>query len=266
MKYLSFFRLRFSMGLQYRTAAIAGMCTQLFWGVMELLLYRAFYEADAAAFPMSFQAVVCYIWLQQAFLTLFAAWMFENEIFDAISDGNIAYELCRPVNIYHMWFVRSMAMRLSRVMLRCVPILLVAGLLKEPYGLVLPADVGCGIWFLVTLVLGTFVVVACTMVVYLLTFYTISPMGIRMLYGCMVDFLCGGIIPFPFLPDHIRRIVELLPFAGMQNVPLRIYSGSMSSAEMVRAVGLQVFWIVVLVAVGRALCSRAVNKVVVQGG
>ena len=30
-KYLSFFRLRFSMGLQYRTAALAGMVTQFFW-------------------------------------------------------------------------------------------------------------------------------------------------------------------------------------------------------------------------------------------
>lgn len=52
-KYISFFRLRFSMGLQYRTAAAAGIVTQFFWGAMEILVYRAFYEADAAAFPMS---------------------------------------------------------------------------------------------------------------------------------------------------------------------------------------------------------------------
>ena len=68
MKYLSFFRLRFAMGLQYRTAALAGIVTQFVWGFMEIMIFKAFYRADAASFPMSFQATVSYIWLQQAFL------------------------------------------------------------------------------------------------------------------------------------------------------------------------------------------------------
>ena len=64
-KYLSFFRMRFLMGLQYRAAAAAGVVTQFTWGFMELLVFRAFYQADASAFPMSFEAVASYIWLQQ---------------------------------------------------------------------------------------------------------------------------------------------------------------------------------------------------------
>ena len=95
-KYLSFFRMRFLMGLQYRAAAAAGVVTQFTWGFMELLVFRAFYQADASAFPMSFEAVASYIWLQQAFLALFMAWMMEAEIFSSIVDGNIAYEMCRP--------------------------------------------------------------------------------------------------------------------------------------------------------------------------
>ena len=39
-KYLSFFRLRFLMGLQYRTAALAGIVTQFAWGGMEILMYK----------------------------------------------------------------------------------------------------------------------------------------------------------------------------------------------------------------------------------
>ena len=108
-KYLAFFRLRFSTGLQYRAAAVAGIVTQFFWGAMELLAFRAFYQADPEAFPMSFQATASYVWMQQAFLALFAAWMFENEIFQCIRDGSVAYELCRPVDLYAMWFARSAA-------------------------------------------------------------------------------------------------------------------------------------------------------------
>jgi ABC-2 type transport system permease protein len=114
--------MRFIAGLQYRAAALAGIATQFVWGVMEILLYKAFYAENAAAFPMTFEALSAYIWLQQAFLALFMTWFFENEIFDTIINGGIAYELCRPISIYDMWFFRSMANRLSKAVLRCIPI------------------------------------------------------------------------------------------------------------------------------------------------
>ena len=66
--YLSFFRIRFLAGLQYRTAAWAGIATQFAWGGMNLLMYAAFYKTGADAFPMEFAALSDYIWLQQAFL------------------------------------------------------------------------------------------------------------------------------------------------------------------------------------------------------
>ena len=87
-----------------------------------------------------------------------------------------------------------------------------------------------------------------------------------MLFLSSMEFLTGAVIPLPFLPDKIKEILELLPFAAMQNVPLRIYSGSMTDAEMVRAVALQVFWLVVLMLFGKALCRVAVKRVTAQGG
>jgi len=82
----------------------------------------------------------------------------------------------------------------------------------------------------------------------------------------VVEFLSGGGIPLPFFPERIQRVLELLPFASMQNVPLRVYSGSMTQAQTQQAVALQVFWLVALVVLGRAMCNRAVRRVSVQGG
>lgn len=100
-KYQAFFRIRFINTLQYRSAAIAGMATQLAWGLMEILAFHAFYQADPSAFPMTFQQTVSYVWLQQAFLSLFMLWFFEAEIFDTITTGSIAYELVRPMDLYN---------------------------------------------------------------------------------------------------------------------------------------------------------------------
>lgn len=265
-KYLSFFRLRFAMGLQYRTAAMAGVVTQYVWGFMEIMVFRAFYRTDAGAFPMSFSATASYIWLQQAFFTLFAAWLMENEIFDAIVNGNIAYEMCRPVDIYNMWYSRSIANRMSKAVLRCFPVLIVAVLLPRPYGLTAPASPGHFVLFLATLALGLAVVVSFSMLVYVLTFFTISPQGLRIMFVSTVEFFSGAVIPLPFFPEGMQRIMELLPFASMQNVALRIYSGSMSAAEVKRAVLLQIFWLAAITMAGKLLCRVAEKRVTVQGG
>lgn len=265
-KYMAFFRLRFSMGLQYRVAALAGMSTQFFWGAMEILMFRAFYKTNPNAFPMTLQATCAYVWLQQAFLALFVTWTMESEIFDSILNGNIAYELCRPINIYNMWFSRNLASRFSSALLRCAPILLVAAFLPAPYGLMAPAGLFNLFLFFLTLLLGVGVTVAFSMLIYMLCFFTISPMGLRIVTVSMVEFFSGGIIPLPFLPDGIRQIFELLPFASMQNVPLRIYSGDLQGRDMLRALLLQVFWLCLLIIIGRCLDALAMKKVTVQGG
>lgn len=265
-KYLSFFRLRFSMGLQYRAAALGGIATQFAWGFMEIMIFRAFYRADPGAFPMSFPAIASYIWLQQAFLALFATWVTEQEIFDSIVNGNIVYELCRPIGIYNMWFTRSIAMRLSRAVLRCFPILAAAVFIPAPYGIAPPAGRKHFLLFLVTLILGLAMTVSFCVLIYILAFFTISPQGLQMIFITLTDFFGGGLIPLPFFPEKMQRAMELLPFAAMQNVPLRIYGGSMTAQEIQKAIFLQLFWLTAVTAAGKLLARLAQKRIIVQGG
>jgi ABC-2 type transport system permease protein len=258
--------MRFIAGLQYRAAALAGIATQFVWGILGILTFMAFYEVDAAAFPMTFEALSSYIWLQQAFLAIFMTWFLENDIFLTITEGGIAYELCRPIDLYNMWFVRSMASRLSKAVLRCMPILLLAAFLPYPYGIGLPTNLQAGFWFPITMVLGFLVVVAFCMLVYITTFFTYSPTGVRLVAVSLVEFFAGAVIPLPFLPEKIRQLVELLPFASMQNVPLRIYTGDIAGTEIFVKVGLQLFWIIVLIWTGKKITAIALKQIVVQGG
>lgn len=265
-KYLSFFRLRFVNGLQYRAAALAGIVTQFFWGTMEILLFAAFYEENTGAFPMKFTALTSYVWMQQAFLALYMTWFLENEIFDAIKDGNIAYELCRPIDIYNMWFVRSMANRISKALLRSMPILIFAAFLPKPYGMSLPKDIVTTAWFLLTMLLAFLLVVAFCMLVYIVTFFTLSPMGVRMIAVAAVEFFTGAVIPIPFLPARIRQLFELLPFGSMQNVPLRVYSGDIAGNKLYISVVLQFVWLVILIVIGKMIFSKVLKRTIVQGG
>lgn len=265
-KYISFFRLRLVMGLQYRAAALAGISTQFFWGFMEIIAFMAFYESDPSAYPMTLDETCSYVWLQQAFLVLLSARIYDGEILNAIQSGNIAYEFCRPIHIYDMWFAKSTATRLSGAWLRCIPVLLITAFLPKPYGLSAPKDLLHFVLFLFTLAMGLLVVVSFNMLVYVSGFYTISTDGAKILTGSVVDFFTGHLIPLPFFPEGIRQVLELLPFAAMQNVPLRIYSGNLAGAELHKAIILQIFWLVTLTACGKLLCHHAEKKVIVHGG
>jgi len=260
------FRLRFNMGLQYRIAAFAGILTQFVWGFMECFVYRAFYETNPAAFPMAFSAVIDYIWLKEAFLSFFTVWMMDYEIFGLILNGDIAYELCRPIFIYDMWFAKNIANRLSRAVLRFLPILTVAFLLPQPFRISLPDNFPIFFWFFVTMVLGLLITVAFCMLVYLFAFFTVSPEGVKLLFISVVEFFSGAVIPLPFFPERIKTIFALLPFAGMQNVPLRIYSGDLVGKEMAFAIILQVFWLTTFLILGKGLCKMAERRIIIQGG
>lgn len=265
-QYLSFFRIRFAAGLQYRTAAWAGISTQFFWGIMNLLMYKAFYRSNPDAFPMTYGQLTSYIWLQQAFLAMFMTWFYDNEIFGHITSGSIAYELCRPCDLYAMWFVKNMAIRLSRVVLRCFPILLVVALLPAPYGIAAPESLPAFLMFLISMLMGFLVLVAFNMLVYISAFYTVSPMGIRILVTSVLEFLCGAVIPIPFFPEWLQPLMYILPFGSMQNTPFLIYVGHLSPAAGWQAIGLQVIWLCVLVLIGKGIMRHALKKVVVQGG
>ncbi|MBQ1256884.1 MAG: ABC transporter permease [Clostridia bacterium] len=264
--YFTFFRMRLIHSLQYRTAALAGVATQFFWGFMEIQLYRAFYAEHANAFPMPLEALVSYIWLRQAFLMLFNTWTFEGELFQSILNGNVAYELCRPADLYFMWFARTAAVRISKTLLRFWPILLVAFLLPAPIGMSLPPDAGAFLLFLLSSALTLGVTVAFTLIVYFSCFYTVSADGIRAVLTPLSELLTGGLLPVPFMPAFFQTLIRFSPFGAMMNTPLRIYSGHISGTDALEAILLQVFWLICMTLCGMLLQRRGMKKLCVQGG
>ena len=265
-KYLSFFRIRFSAGLQYRAAAIAGIATQFAWGTLEILMFEAFWRTDPSSFPMERSALYTYIWLQQGLLSMFMLWIYDNEIFTSISSGGVALELCRPADIYTMWFVRNCSMRLSRVILRCFPIFIVAALLPEPFAFRLPREPKILILSAFSLIIGFIVLISISMLVYISAFYTIDSRGTRLVAATIGEFCAGGIIPLPFLPEKVQNIIGLLPFAATQSTPFLIFGGSLDTTESLRALGIQLFWAVTLVFAGKIWMRSAMKRVALQGG
>lgn len=138
--YLSFMKLRFNVGLQYRFAAIAGIATQFFWGMMMIMMYDAYFEAGIDT-PMAWNELVSYIWLGQAFLMLTYFRVDDTDIRESIVSGQVAYEFIRPYNIYFFWFAKLIAKKVAYALMRFWPIIIVTVMLPTKYALGAPSSI-----------------------------------------------------------------------------------------------------------------------------
>ena len=269
--YLGIFKIRLIAGMQYRAAAWAGVATQFAWGGMQLLVFYAFYEsaglnAPGADAPMTFSQLADFIWMRQAFLALVMLWSMDNELLEMIASGNVAYELTRPLSLYTFWFARILAFRIARTALRCFPIFIVTFFLPGEWGFHLPESPEAFALFVPSLVLAALLATALSMLTCLLTFVTLSPHGARLLIGVAGEFLMGAIIPIPFMPPALQFFTALLPFRYTADFPFRVYSGSISGNEALVGLGVQVFWLIVLVGLGLWGFRAAMKRLVIQGG
>lgn len=264
--HFTLFRMRLFQGLTYRTAALAGIATQFFWGMILIMMFIAFYGATESVNGFTKSHLVTYIWLQQAFLAFIALWMRDQDLFKLIETGNIAYELCRPVNIYAFWYTKLLSTRLASAALRCLPILFFALFFPKPYNLMLPESIASLLLFVLSLLLGVMINVAISMFIYISVFVTLSPIGSLLLFSVIGEFLAGLVIPIPLMPEALRNIIYLLPFRYTADFPFRVYSGNLSTPEALTGIAVQLLWLMVLPFVGNYLMKKALKHLVVQGG
>ena len=263
--YLTYFKSELLTGLQYRASAYAGILTQFFWGFVYALIYTAFYSYTSID-SISFEQLMCYVWLNQAFYYLIVFGIYDHEISGSIKDGNVAYQLLRPYDLYNWWYIKHLAKRYSGCLLRFLPVILFALILPSPYGLSLPVSLLAFIMFIITMILGTLIMAAIFMIIQCIGFFTYQDKGISSIICSIGGLLSGFFIPIPLLPNLIINITEYLPFRLIGDLPFRIYSGNIDLAYGIKSIILQVIWIIILTMVGKKIMKFALKKVSIQGG
>lgn len=263
--YISYFKKELITGLQYRAAAIAGIATQLFWGLIFVMLYKAFYSHTSID-SINYEELMCYVWLTQSFFACIYIRNKDQDIRNAIVDGNVAYELCRPYNLYWWWFLKLLSKRYAATLLRFSPILILGLIIPKPYGLSLPTSLNAFILFIIALLLGSLIVTAFNIIIHFITFYTMQDKGTSSIINTTAELLSGFAIPLPLMPNIIIKTSEYLPFRLIGDLPFRIYSGNIGTPYAIKSIILQLIWITILLTIGYIIMKKSLKKVSVQGG
>lgn len=262
--YYGIFLMNFKGELQYRAKALSGVATQVFWGLMYIYLYTAFMGGKMIA-GFSIQQMVSYVWIGQAFLVIRFLDLPKN-CAKEIENGNVCYKFVRPVDLYNQWFAEHLGYKLSAMIIRCLPLAVIAFIMPRHLKLMLPPSIESFALFLVALMLGAMITSAISMIVVFLTFKTLSAKGTVTICNTICGVLGGLYIPLVFMPQSIQNILNYLPFRFVMDFPARIYIGNIQPKEALIFILIAIIWLIAIIFVGKLLIKKAGKNAVIQGG
>lgn len=260
--YFEVARTAYRTQLIYRWANLAGLCTNIFFGIIFCSVMIALYHVRPVTAGYDLRAVLSYIWLAQALITVVLPFGWQDLAL-TIRTGEVVSDLSKPCDFFLYWFSRELGRATYYVIFRGLPTYLtgslIFGLFYGPAWPVWPA-------FLVSLVLGTLSGIVYRILLNLFAFWLLETRAVITLGLTLAQFFTGNYLPVAFFPIWLAVPAVWLPFNGMMNVPVQVFLGKLSGITLFSALLLQLVWLLVLLFVVRLLTVVATRRVVVQGG
>ena len=100
----------------------------------------------------------------------------------------------------------------------------------------------------------------------MLCFWTTRGAAIFDLYMTVELLLSGRLVPLPLMPDWVQEVSRFLPFQWAFYFPIESLVGDLSNQELVQGLFVQLFWILVGLAIFRAAWRSAIKRYSAVGG
>ncbi len=252
----------------YGTATAAGVFTNTVFGFILAYTYIALWDERPGLGGYDQAQALTFVWVSQSLLAAGAliGGGFQEEVQERIRTGDIAVDLYRPADLQLWWLAADLGRAVFQLLGRGVVPLLAGAVV---FRLALPADPLRWLLFLVSVLLGLVVSFAVRYLLALTAFWLMDGAGINLMATVVSIFFSGMLLPLTVFPGGFGELVRVLPWAAMLQVPLDVLMGRHAGAGaggVLRALGFQAGWALVLLAAGRLVQSAATRKVVVQGG
>ena len=252
----------FRQQLTYRTANLAGLATNFFFGLLRAAILIALYGTAQEVAGLSLRGAVTYTGLTQAviaFLSFFGWW----EVMDSVYSGDISSDLLKPMRYYTFWLAKDLGRALASFLVRGVTIMAAYALV---FDITFPTSIGHWLAVGVSLVLSTMISFSWRFLVNLSAFWTPDARGVGRFAFILSWFMSGFLMPLRFFPDWFVQICHLTPFPATVNTVVEVYLGVLTGLEMARALGFQLLWFLILLTACQITLRAGVRKLVIQGG
>ena len=255
-------KLSFRRQLTYRTANLAGLATNFFFGLLRAAVLAALYGASHEIAGLSLTDAITYTGLSQATiacLSFFGWW----DVMDSVDSGDVAADLLKPMGYYAFWLAKDLGRAVASFLVRGVTIIIAYGLI---FDLTTPQTTTQWAFAVLALMFSLLVSFSWRFLINLPAFWIPNARGIGRFGFTLMWFLSGFLMPLSFLPDCFERLCHLTPFPAMVSTVIEIYLGKLTGPDLLQALGMQLAWVIVLFAAGQVVLRAGVRKLVIQGG
>lgn len=255
-------RLSFQRHLTYRAAMIAGLITNVFFGLMRVAILLALYDTRPEVNGISAQGVITYAGLTQAiiaYLSIFGWYDLMNSVYS----GQIATDLLKPMSLFTFWLAQDLGRAVVNLLLRGLTLMAIYAVI---FDLAYPSAPAQWLALAVAIFFSWLISFAWRFLVNLAAFWTPEASGIGR-FAFIISWFCSGfLMPLRFFPDWVVTICNLTPFPAMLNTVVEIYLGVLSGPQLAQALFIQAAWIVALIIANGLVLRAAVRRLVIQGG
>ncbi len=249
----------------YTAATLAGIFTNSVFGLIYSYAYIALWDNAPDAGGYDKIDAVTFVWLGQALLMTVALWGggTTDDLAERIRTGDVAIDLYRPTGLVGWYLAGDLG--------RATYHLVTRGLGPTFIGLIffhirLPESPMDAAAFAVSVVLAVVVSFGLRFIVASSAFWLLDSSGARFLSGAFAIFFSGMMLPLVLFPGWLGTLAQALPWAAIMQVPNDIWLGQYDGWALLGALGFQLLWVALLMALCEAVLRAATRKVVVQGG
>lgn len=266
---LAKYRHAFLVGLQsnlvYRwNFAIRGFFS-LFHLAAIFILWGAAYVANPTLGGHTFAQTITYFVALIVLQFLIGAFNEDYQISEEIRNGLINQFLLKPINYFvYRLSIYSAARSVSGTLI-LIPLVCALPFIGEY--LTFPVDgwrFAVGVPAIILSALIQFSIAYCFG---LLTFWFLEIQGFVILSMAVESVLGGQIFPLDLLPERVLRVAEYLPFYYQMYFPAAIFTGRLNDPALaIRGLGIQLLWVLALLAINQLLWVRGLRRHTAVGG
>lgn len=269
MSAFSKYRHAFLVGLQsnlvYRWNFAIRAAFSLFHLVVIFVLWGAAFQGKTQIGSFDLGQTMTYfimILMLQFFIGAFSE---DYQISEEIRNGLINQFLLKPINYFLYRISIFCAARLVSGLLALIPLALILPLLS--HHLTLPWDpwrLALGLPAMAMSALIQFTIAYCFG---LLTFWFLEIQSFIILSFAIETLLGGQVFPLDLMPSWLFEISKYLPYYYQMYFPVSIFTGRLNDPmQALAGLGIQAFWVVVLLCCANLLWKRGLRRHTAVGG
>lgn len=260
--FIEFTKRSFRRHLTYRAAALAGLATNFFFGLLRIAVLLALFGDRQVVEGYSVAGIITYTGLTQAviaYLSIFG-WY---DLMNSVHSGEVGADLLKPMSYFQFWMAHDLGRALASLLLNGVSFML---LFELVFDLVYPSSLVQWLALAASLCLAWLLSFAFRFLVNLTAFWSPNALGAGRFIYFVALFCSGFMMPLGLFPEWAQQLCHLTPFPYILNTIVDIFLERIEGVQVLTALLAQATWTIALIIAGQLLLRRGVRRLVILGG